>query len=133
MKEKLSVGFYFTAVAAVLALVGAVMYGSVMYKVTSVYVFLIAAVAVEIIAFVLSRMKMSIPVYAALPVINAVLTASAAVWAVSLMVNQIGYVIAELDGPETITSFIYYEVVVIIAMLINIIAAFLPLKKEAAK
>lgn len=128
MKEKLSVGFYFTIVAAVLSLVGVVMYGNVMYKLTSVYVFLAAAVIVEVIAFILAKVKQ--PVYEVLPLVNAVLTACAAVWAVSLMVNQIGYVIAELDTIDTIIGLFYFEGVVVAAMLLNIIAAFMPLKKQ---
>lgn len=131
MKEKLSVGSYFIIVAAVLSVVGIVMYGNVMYTQTNVYGFLIATIVVAVLGIVLSFLKLPVPVYEAVPVVNAVLSAFAAVFGVSLMVNQIGYVIAGLDGMETLNGLIYYEVVMVIALLVNIIAAFLPMKKAA--
>lgn len=132
MKEKISVGFYLTIVAAVLSVAGLFLYSGVMYRMTVVYIFLAGAVAVEVVLLVLSNVKMKLPVYEVLPVVNSVLTAAAAVAAVSLMVNQIGYVIAGLDGMETLYGLVYYEIVAVLAMILNIVAAFLPLKKAAA-
>lgn len=126
MKGK-TTGFYMTIAAAVLSIVGAILYGSVMYRMNLVYGFLAASAVLGVLAFVLNKMSIS----AVIPVINSALTASAAVWAVSLMVNQIGYVVAGLDGMDTIKGFIVYEVVAVLAMLLNIIASFLPMKKEA--
>lgn len=114
-------GFYLTAAAAVVALAGIIVYGSVMYRFTPVYVLLAAAVVVEIAAVILKNRAFG----DVIPVINAVLTASAAVWSAMVMVNQIGYVIASLDPVSTITSYIVYVAVAVIAMLLNIIAAFM--------
>lgn len=119
-------GFYLTAAAAVAALAGIFVYGTVMYKFTPVYVLLAAAVVVEVAAVVLRIKRLS----EVIPVINAVLTASAAVWSAMVMVNQIGYVIASLDPVSTITSYIVYLAVAIAAMLINIVAAFMNQEKE---
>lgn len=129
MKEYLAnkaAGFYLTAAAAVAALAGIFVYGTVMYKFTPVYVLLAAAVVVEVAAVVLRIKRLS----EVIPVINAVLTASAAVWSAMVMVNQIGYVIASLDPVSTITSYIVYLAVAIAAMLINIVAAFMNQEKE---
>lgn len=128
-KEKLSLGFYLTVGAAVLAAAAAVLYGNVMYRMPIVYVCLLVAVAVEAIAFILSNVKMKLPVYAVFPVVNGALMGAAAILAINLMINQIGYVVSGLDGIGTISSLIVYEAVVLVALLLNIVAAFLPLKK----
>lgn len=121
-----AVGFYLTAAAAVLALAGIVVYGTVMYKFTPVYILLAAAVIAEIVSVVMKKQVFC----EVIPIINAVLTASAAVWSAMVMVNQIGYVIASLDPISTITTYIVYLAVAIAAMLFNIIAAFMNQEKE---
>ena len=109
---KKSAGFYFTIVATILFIVGTVMYTSVMYTNTVVFVMLALAIIWEV------------------PVIGAVLAAAAAVWGAELMVNQIGYVIAGLDEMGTIMSFIYYEVVMVVTLLVCIICSFLKQTKD---
>lgn len=128
MNKKKAGGFYLTIAAAVLAIVGAVLYGSVMYKMNEVYILLAAAIVLGVLAFVLTG-KTALANF--IPVVNAVLMASAAVWSANLMVNQIGYVIAGLDGIDTIQGFIVFCVTAVIGMLLNIIASFMPMAKEA--
>lgn len=133
MKEymaKKSVGFYISLIAAILSLVGIFLFGGVTYKNSIVYVFLIAAVVLEVLMIVLSGMKGNMPIFNCLPIVNAVLMASAAVWGVSLMVNQIGYVIAGLDEMSTIMGLIYFEVAAAAGMLLNIVASFLSQGKK---
>lgn len=131
MKKNKAVGFYFAAIAAVLSVVGVVLYGSVMYRYTPVYYMLGAAIAVAVIGLGGTLAMGHKALFSAVPVINAALSASAAVWAASLMVNQIGYVIAGLDDMSTINSWIVFMVITVAAMLLNIIASFLPMAKEA--
>lgn len=128
MNKKKAGGFYLTLAAAVLALAGVVLYGSVMYKMNAVYILLAAAIVLGVLAFVLTGKS---TVVSLIPVVNAALMASAAVWSANLMINQIGYVIAGLDGVDTIQSFIVFCAVAVAAMLLNIIASFLPMAKEA--
>lgn len=128
MNKKKAGGFYLTLVAAVLAIVGVILYGSVMYKMNAVYILLAAAIVFGILAFILTGKTSAVNL---IPVVNAVLMASAAVWSANLMVNQIGYVIAGLDGVDTIQSFIVFCVLAVIAMLLNIVASFMPMVKEA--
>lgn len=130
--KKLSVGFYLSIVAAIFSIIGLFLYGGVMYRMTSVYVFLAAAVVVEVVLFILSNVKMKLPIFEVLPVVNSVLTAAAAVAAISLMVNQIGYVISGLDGMDTLYGLIYFEAAAIVAMFLNVVSAFLPMKKTSA-
>jgi hypothetical protein len=129
---KKAISFYLTIIAAILSVVGIVLYGSVMYRLTEVYYMLIAAVVLAVIAIVLPMVIGDKAVFNLIPVLNAVLMASAVVWGTNLMVNQLGYVYAGLDGIDTIMSYIYYVAVVAIAMLLNIVASFLPMAKEAA-
>lgn len=127
---KKSVGFYFTVIAAILVIVGTVMYTSVMYTNPLVYVFLIAGIIWEVLIIVLSGKFGDRAFFNWTPVIGAVLAACAAVWGAELMVNQIGYVIAGLDEMSTIMSFIYYEAVMAITLLVCIIASFLKQVKD---
>ena len=131
MKKANGIGFYFMTIATILAIVACVMYGSVMYKYQPVYIMLGVAIALGVLAVVLTFAMGGKGVFGIVPVINAALMGSAAVWSASLMVNQIGYVVAGLDGMETINGFVYFCVVAVIAMLFYIIASFAPMYKEA--
>ncbi len=130
MKKTTGVGFYFSCVAAVLAVVAAGLYSQVMYKQTNVYIFLIGAAVVAVIFTVLHKVTNSADFTGILPVIIAPLIAFGAVYGAALMVNQIGYVIAGLDGIDTIMSFIIFEVVCCVALLVALISAFLSQTKE---
>lgn len=127
-KTKKATGYYLTIAAAVLAIVGALLYGSVMYKLTFVYGFLAAAIVLGVVAAVLAGKSKLVNI---IPIINGALMASAAVWSASLMVNQIGYVVSGLDGVETIQSFIIFCVICVLGMLLNIVASFLPMAEAA--
>ena len=130
-KTKFSAGFYFTILAAILAAVGIFMYRSVMYTQSKVTYLLIAAVVLGALQLVLTLAMGHKGIFSVVSVINAALTALAAVYGAELMVNQIGYVVSGLDGISTINSWIYFTVVAVIAMILNIIASFLPQATEA--
>lgn len=130
MKKANGTGFYFLIIAAILSVAACIMYGSVMYRYQPVYYMLGAAIALGCLAVVLTFAMGGKGIFTLVPVINAALMASAAVWSASLMVNQIGYVVAGLDGMETINGFVYFCVVCVISMLLYIIASFAPLYKE---
>lgn len=127
---KKSAGFYFTIVATILFIVGTVMYTSVMYTNTVVFVMLALAIIWEVLVIVLSGKFGDKAFFNWTPVIGAVLAAAAAVWGAELMVNQIGYVVAGLDEMSTIMSFIYYEVVMVVTLLVCIICSFLKQTKD---
>ena len=127
-KNKKSIGLYLTLVAGIIAIVEAVYYGKV-YTFQPVYYFLAAAIVLAVLSFVLVGFNKVITGF--IPVVNAALMASAAVWSASVMVNQIGYVISGLDGMDTIISFIIFCSLAVVGMILNIVASFLPVAKEA--
>lgn len=131
MKKKQSIGFYAMILAAILSVAGLAVYGSVMYTLNLVRYLLIAAVALAAVVIVLTFVIGHKSIFSAVTVINAALMAASAVYGASLMVNQIGYVIAGLDDMSTIQSFITFTVIAVISMLLYIIASFLPMAKEA--
>lgn len=127
-KNKKSIGLYLTLVAGIIAIVEAVYYGKV-YTFQPVYYFLAAAIVLAVLSFVLVGFNKVITGF--IPVVNAALMANAAVWSASVMVNQIGYVISGLDGMDTIISFIIFCSLAVVGMILNIVASFLPVAKEA--
>ena len=127
MKNKKGIASILIVLAAVLAVVSIILYGSVMYKFTPVYFMLAGAAVVALAGFALAGKLPTLSGY--FPICVSVLLASAAVWGSQLMVNQIGYVVAGLDGPETIMPWAYFLGVTVIAMVASIIAAFLPMVK----
>ncbi len=128
MKREKSIGVYLTLAGGIIAVIALIVYRLVMYKMNEVYYMLVGAIAVSILAFLLAKV---FPTLAGLMAAGgAFLMASAAVWGASLMVNQMGYVVAGLDGIDTILSFIIFAVVAVVGMLMYIIAAFLPAAKD---
>ena len=117
-KNKKSIGLYLTLVAGIIAIVEAVYYGKVMYTFQPVYYFLAAAIVLAVLSFVLVGFNKVITGF--IPVVNAALMASAAVWSASV-----------LDGMDTIMSFIIFCSLAVVGMIINIVASFLPVAKEA--
>ncbi len=123
MKNK-SKGFYLTAAAAVLSLVGICLYPTVQYQWIGAYILLaIAVVLAAGGAFIKCGCANLIPC------VNAVLTASAAVWATKPMVDPIAYVVSALDPFSTILTFVIFVALVAVAMILNIVAAFIPQNK----
>ena len=129
MKNNKSIASILIVLAAALAVVSIILYGSVMYKFTPVYYMLAGAAVLALAGFVLAGKLPRFSGY--LPICVSALLASAAVWGSQLMVNQIGYVVAGLDGIETIRSWIVFLAVTVIAMILSIVASFLPMAREA--
>ena len=128
MKKEKSIGVYLTLAGGIIAVIAVILYRSVMYKYQPVNYMLIGAIAASVLAFLIAS---AVPALAGLaPVVGAALMASSVVWGASLMVNQIGYVVAGLDGMDTIMSFIIFAAVSLVGMLMYIIAAFLPAAVE---
>ncbi len=125
MKNR-GIGFYVTLVACVLTLIATILYSKAMYTTTYVYVALIAAIVIEALAFVLNNKILN----NWLPILEAVLVGFAIAHSFSVMVNQIGYVVAGLDTMETLKSFITFAVVAGVAMLLNMISGFMTQQKN---
>ena len=129
MKNKNASASYLTCLAAIFGLVALILYFFVMYKYTPVYIMLVGAIALAALGFVIAKKVPKIANY--IPVCVAVLLASAAVWGSQLMINQIGYVIAGLDGIGTILTWIWFIGFASVGMIVAIFASFLPMAKKA--
>lgn len=125
MKNR-GIGFYLTIIACVLALADIIVYTQVMYRMTSVFVLLIAVLVVEGAAVALNNKLLN----NLLPIIQGVLLGLIAANSFYVMVNQIGYVIAALDTIDTIISFIVFVSVAVIGMIICWISCFMNQTKE---
>lgn len=123
-KNKLGVAAFLSLVAGGLALVDIFLYRTVMYTYQPVFFMLAGAIAVAVLGCLLARVVPTIANYC--PICIVFLLASALVWGAMLMVNQIGYVIAGLDGIETILSYIFFTGFTAAALVIALVAAFLP-------
>ncbi len=123
MKNK-SKGFYLTAAAAVLSLAGICLYPTVQYQWMGAYILLAIAVVLAVLGAFIKCSCANL-----IPCVNAVLTASAAVWATKPMVDQIAYVVSALDPFSTIATFVVFVALVAVAMILNIAAAFIPQNK----
>ena len=128
MMNKKSIGVILALLAGILAAVAAGLYMTVMYKMSQVYIFLLGATVLAIVAFAIATKVPKLSNY--IPVIMAAMLAFAAVRGTELMVNQLGYVVAGLDGMDTIMSYIQFVSVTAVAMLISIIASFTKMAKE---
>ncbi|MDO4647615.1 MAG: hypothetical protein Q4B26_03110 [Eubacteriales bacterium] len=120
--ENKAFGFYGTLCAAILSLAAMIVYRGVLYRMPVVFALLGITVVLTVLAAFLSGKKWEVLNY--LASVNAVLTACAAIIAVALMVNQVAYVVSGLDPMKTIMSFVVYEILAVIALLINLISSF---------
>lgn len=129
MKTKRAAGFYIYVLAAIFAIAALALYGRVMYTDQMTYYLLIGAVVVYVIGFLTGGKIGNSVLFSLFVIADTVLVALAITFGTSLMVNQIGYVIAGLDGPDTIQSFIVYASCAVLAFLLTIIAGFAPTVK----
>ena len=128
-KNKVGFGAYMAIVAGILAIVACVLYRTVMYQFKPVYYMLIGAAVVAVLGLLLAN---ALPKFANyFPVCMSVLLFSAIVWGSMLMVNQIGYVIAGLDGLETIMSYFIFVGSTLAAGVVALVASFLPVGQKA--
>ena len=128
-KNKVGFGAYMAIVAGILAIVACVLYRTVMYQLKPVYYMLIGAAVVAVLGLLLAN---ALPKFANyFPVCMSVLLFSAIVWGSMLMVNQIGYVIAGLDGVETIMSYFIFVGSTLAAGVVALVASFLPVGQKA--
>ena len=127
MKNKFGIGVFLALLAGILAAVAAGLYMTVMYRMSQVYVFLLASTVLAIVGLVIATKVPKLSGY--IPVIMAFLLAFAAVRGTELMVNQLGYVVAGLDGMDTIMSYIQFVSVTAVAMLVSIVASFTKMAK----
>lgn len=125
-----TVGFYITVAATVLALVSLILYASVSGKAAEVIPLLIAAVVVEVLLVVASKVIGNKPVLNLASSICAVLLGYALVQSFNPQLDAIGYVVSGLYTFDQIQPFVNFVIVVAIAFLLYIVASFMNLGKQ---
>ena len=122
MKQERKRGTFFTLIAGILAVVACIVYITVMYKLPIVFIALIAATALSAASY----MGVNKVVTTLAPAVVAFLSATAIIWAVNPMVNQLGYVVSGLDDISTVITLIISGALMVASMIIAIVAAFMP-------
>ena len=128
-KYKLGFGAYMSIVAGILAIVACVLYRTVMYQYQPVFYMLIGAAVLAVVGLLIAKSVPTLANY--IPILMVFLLFSAIVWGSMLMVNQIGYVIAGLDGVDTILSYFIFVGFTLAAGVVALIAAFLRTGEKA--
>ena len=128
-KNKLGFGAYMSIVAGILAIVACVLYRTVMYQYQPVFYMLIGAAVLAVVGLLIAKSVPTLANY--IPILMVFLLFSAIVWGSMLMVNQIGYVIAGLDGVDTILSYFIFVCFTLAAGVVALIAAFLRTGEKA--
>ena len=128
MKQDKKRGAFFTMIAGILAIAACIVYITVMYKLPVVFIALIATAALAAAAF-MSVNKILVTIA---PAVMAFLLATATIWAVNPMVNQLGYVVSGLDDISTVITLIISGALMVISMIIAIVAAFMPQTADEA-
>lgn len=121
---KRTVGFYLGAVAAVLGIVSVVLNHTVANSTGTAAAFLIAAAALEILAFAASLATGARPVYNLIPIVTSALFAAALVMSFAPQMNQLGNVVAGLDDPSSLQSFFIFVGVAAAGLLVSIVSSF---------
>ncbi len=122
MKQGRKRGAFFTLIAGILALAACIVYIFVMYKLPVVFIALILATAAACGAF----MSVNKTLTTLAPALIAFLSATAIIWAVNPMVNQLGYVVSGLDDISTVMPLLISAGLMVCAMIVGIIASFMP-------
>ena len=128
-KNKLGFGAYMSIVAGILAIVACVLYRTVMYQYQPVFYMLIGAAVLAVVGLLIAKSVPTLANY--IPILMVFLLFSVIVWGSMLMVNQIGYVIAGLDGVDTILSYFIFVGFTLAAGVVALIAAFLRTGEKA--
>ena len=129
--ENKAIGFYFSILGAVLALAGIIVYRQaknteplIMTLLASVV--LLQAAAVVFLAFVRGRKAVNLVIMA-----DAVLVAAALVLSFRTQVDALGYVVSGLYGFETVKSYGFSAVFMLISLIMYWIASYHGFEKEA--
>lgn len=128
MKNK-ALGSYLACAVAVLSLVAVILYGFVSIKEASVNVLMIVALVLAAASVLLSRLIENNWILALLPVATTAVLTLAAGNAFMPMVDQLGFVVSGLDPFSTITGFVAFVAVTVVAMLTSLVSCFASFEK----
>ena len=125
-----TIGFYVTVLATILAVVSLVLYLPTTGALALVIGLLAAAIVVEVLLIVVSKVIGNKPVLNLASSINAVLLGYAIVTSFNPQLDAIGYVVSGLYTFDQIQPFVIFVVFAAVTFLLYIIASFMDLGKQ---
>ena len=129
---KKTLGFYLSAVSAVLALVGVILYGNVFATHGMVRPLLIVSVVLSVLILALIAVKGGLPGGNLLPVVNAVLCMGAVALSIGPMANTVVFAFMGMNPMSSAQGYLVFAGVGVAAWLVSVIAAFPGIAKKAA-
>ena len=126
-------GFYLSFVAAILALIGFVMYRQAGHTEAYIEVLLLVTVVLQILAMIVLKVAPDFKWTSLLLTANAILTAAALVNSFYTQVDVIGYVVAGLYEFATIKKFIISAVLMALSMIAYIVSSYSGFQKCTCK
>ena len=126
-------GFYLSFVAAILALIGFVMYRQAGHTEAYIEVLLLVTVVLQILAMIVLKVAPDFKWTSLLLTANAILTAAALVNSFYTQVDFIGYVVSGLYGFATIKKFIISAVLMALSMIAYIVSSYSGFQKCTCK
>lgn len=121
---KKTLGFYLSAVSAVLALTGVILYGNVVATHGMVRPLLIISVALSVLVLIFTAMKGELPGGNLLPVVNAVLCMGAVAQSFGPMANTVVFEFLGMYTTSYSQAYLVFAGVSCAAWLASVIAAF---------
>lgn len=129
---KKTLGFYLSALSAVLALVGAYLYGSVLQTAGAVRPLLIASAVISVLILALTAAKGMLPGGNLLPVVSAVLCMAAVGMSVGPMASTVVFAFMGMSPMSSAQGYLVFAGVSLAAWLFSVIAAFPGIAKKVA-
>lgn len=126
-------GFYLSFVAAILALIGFVMYRQSGHTESYIEVLLLVTVVLQILAMIVLKVAPDFKWTSLLLTANAILTAAALVNSFYTQVDFIGYVVSGLYEFTTIKKFIISAVLMALSMIAYIVSSYSGFQKCTCK
>lgn len=126
-------GFYLSFVAAILALIGFVMYRQAGHTEAYIEVLLLVTVVLQILAMIVLKVAPDFKWTSLLLTANAILTAAALVNSFYTQVDFIGYVVSRLYEFATIKKFIISAVLMALSMIAYIVSSYSGFQKCTCK
>ena len=126
-------GFYLSFVAAILALIGFVMYRQAGHTEAYIEVLLLVTVVLQILAMIVLKVAPDFKWTSLLLTANAILTAAALVNSFYTQVDFIGYVVSGLYEFANIKKFIISAVLMALSMIAYIVSSYSGFQKCTCK
>ena len=122
--SKKTFGFYLSALSAVLALVGVILYGNVLFTDAMVRPLLIVSVALSVLILAIIAAKGKLPGGNLLPVVNAALCMGAVGLSIGPMANTVVFAFMGMSPMSSASGYLVFAGVGLAAWLFSVIAAF---------